>query len=79
MIIDKMEVDGIDLNLPGSESYSAVFGKNYEKLKVDFKPLRATAVLDTGTSYEKILKERKDSINEIKAIQREIRKTSRYF
>ena len=73
--IDKMEVDGIDLNLPGSEFYSAVFGKNYEKLKVDFKPLRATAVLDTGTSYEKILKERKDSINEIKAIQREIRKT----
>ena len=45
------------------------------KRKIKFKPLKSTAVLDTGTSYQKILNERKDNINEIKAIQREIRKT----
>lgn len=73
--VDKMDVDGIDLNIPGNEFYENIFGKNYKKKKVSFKPLKPTAVLDTGTSYQKILKERKENINEIKAIQREIRKT----
>ena len=73
--VDKWEVDGIDLNLPRSDFYEEVFGKNYMKRKIKFKPLKSTAVLDTGTSYQKILNERKDNINEIKAIQREIRKT----
>lgn len=73
--IDKWNVDGIELNLPKSDFYKNVFGRNYMNRKVKFKPLKSTAVLDAGTSYRKILNERKENINEIKAIQREIRKT----
>lgn len=73
--VDKRKVDGIDLNLPGADFYEEVYGKNYRNLKIKYKPLKATAVLDTGTGYQKILDERKQNINEIKAIQREIRKT----
>jgi hypothetical protein len=73
--VDKMDVDGIDLNLMGSEFFEEVYGKNYMKRKVGFRPLKPNAVLDTGTGYQKILKQRKDNIGEIKALQREIRNT----
>lgn len=73
--IDRIEVDGIDLNLPGSEFFIEFFGKNYKKRKVKSKPLRPTVVLDTGNSYQKIIKERRKYIDEIKSIQREVRKT----
>ncbi len=73
--IDKQEVDGIDLNLPGSEFFIDVFGKNYEKRKIKYKPFPATAILDTEIGYKDIINERKSYINEIKAIQREVRKT----
>lgn len=73
--IDKIDVDGIDVNLPGSEFFVEVFGENYEKRKVKFKPLQSTVILDTEVSYQKIIRERRKYINEIKAIQRDVRKT----
>lgn len=73
--IDKIEVDGVDLNLPSPEFFKEVFGENYENKDVKFKPIRPTSILDTETSYKDIIKERKQYINEIKALQREIRKT----
>lgn len=73
--IDKIEVDGLDLNLPSPEFFKEVFGENYENKDVKFKPIKPTSILDTETSYKDIIKERKQYINEIKALQREIRKT----
>lgn len=73
--IDKIEVDGVDLNLPSPEFFKEVFGENYENKDVKFKPIRPTSILNTETSYKDIIKERKQYINEIKALQREIRKT----
>lgn len=73
--IDKIDVDGIDLNLPSEEFFIEVFGENFEKKTVSSKPIRATAILDTETGYQDIIKDRKKHFSEIKAIQREIRKT----
>ena len=73
--IDKIEVDGVNLNLPSSEFFKDVYGENYGRKNVKFKPIKPTSILDTENSYEDIIKERKEYINEIKAIQREIRKT----
>lgn len=73
--IGKIEVDGVDLNLPSSEFFIEVFGENYVNRDVAFKPIKATSILDTETSYKDVIKERKEYINEIKNLQREIRKT----
>ena len=73
--LDKIEVDGIDVYLPGSEFFIDIFGKNYEDKMVKSKSPRASAILDTENSYQKIIKERRSSIRKIKTIQREIRKT----
>ena len=72
--VNKVNVDGIDVNLLGPNFFSEVFGKNYENRKIKIKAPRASAILDTETSYEKIIKERKEAIKKIKVIQREIRK-----
>lgn len=72
--IDKVNVDGIDVNLLGSEFFLEIFGKNYKNKKINTKPSRDSAILDTENSYEKIIKERKQSIRKIKVVQREIRK-----
>ena len=72
--VNKVNVDGIDVNLLGSEFFLEVFGKNYENKKVKSKPPRASAILDTENSFEKIIEERKEAIRRIKVIQREIRK-----
>ncbi len=72
--VNKVNVDGINVNLLGSEFFLEVFGKNYENKKVKSKPPRASAILDTENSFEKIIEERKEAIRRIKVIQREIRK-----